>query len=360
MAKKRVIALALSLAMTFSLAACGNTTAGKEESKSTEVSSSVQESSEVSTEKEPEVTEFDPRTITEGVVLKVAVQSDNEVIDWETNNTTLMIEEKFGVDLQFEEYAAGTFQDKLTVMINGGDELPDIILAPGDSSGILKSNQSSWTSTGAILELSDFYANPDYAKYINIAMEKEGVDLVSQLRDADGKIWGLPRYLPGTNDATAYRLWINLEYAKACGFEELPTTTEGFFELCKAFVAAGDLNGNGLDDEVVFTGKSDVDEPWFKFLMTPFVYSWDDSYLDVTDGKLEFAYTTDAWKEGLKYIKQFFDEGLIDTTILTQDKAARTAIENDPAMRLLSTVDYRPRMWGLCRYRVISFGISIS
>jgi len=290
--------------------------------------------------------EFDPRTITEGVTLKIAVQSDNEVVDWNTAKMTLLLEEEFGVDIQFEEYAAGSFIDKLNVMVLGGDKLPDIIFCAGDSRGELGKAVPKWASEGALLELSDFYANPDYAKYINVAIEKEGVDFVSPMRDAGGNIWGLPFYYPAVNDATGYRLWINKKYAKECGYETLPTTTEEFFDLCKKFVAAGDLNGNGLDDEVIFTGQGGIGNYWFKFLMSPFAYAWDNESLLVKDGKVEHAFMTEGWKEGLKYIKQFFDEGLLDTTIITQDKAAYDAVAQDPAMRVLAHIDYRPRMVG--------------
>lgn len=340
MSKKSLIALGLSLAMTFSLVACGDspTSNGNE---STEVSTST-ESSVASSESE--VKEFDPRSITEGVTLTIAVESDAEIIDYNTNKSTLILEEKFGVDLVFEEYAAADFTEKLNVMINGGDKLPDIIFGQGTNQG-LSSMEKAWAETGAILELSEFYANPDYAKYINIAIEREG-DFVSTLRDLDGKIWGLPKYYPAVNDATAYRLWINTEYAKACGFEEMPKTTEEFFELCKAFDAAGDLNGNGLDDEVVFTSYGKINREWFRFLMSAFEDAWDNEYLELTNGKLEFAYTTDDWKEGLKYIKRFFDEGLIDTTIITQDKAAYQSIAYDPSMPVLCEFYYMPRMVG--------------
>jgi len=339
MSKKSVIALGLSLAMTFSLVACGDS-ATSNENKSTEVSTST-ESSVASSESE--VKEFDPRSITEGVTLTIAVATDDEVIDFNTNKATLIIEEKFGVDLVFEDYASASFKDKMNVMINGGDKLPDIIFGNGTKG--LNDFQNSWSSSGAILELSDFYANPDYAKYINIAIEREG-DFVSTMKDADGKIWGIPKYYPSVNDATARRLWINTEYAKACGFEKMPTTTEEFFELCKAFVAAGDLNGNGIDDEVIFTSYAPISQPWFRFLMNPFAEAWDDEVLEVKDGKLEASYTTDGWKEGLKYIKRFFDEGLLDTTILTQDSAAYKAIAYDPSMCVLADFNYMARMVG--------------
>lgn len=331
---KRMLALVLALVMVLSLAACN----GDDTPDATEPSSDATGETQGS---EPVAQEFDPRTITEGVVLTIAVPDDDEVIDWNTNLTTLKIEEEFGVDLQFEAYASDSFGDKLNVMIQGGDALPDIIWGSGTKG--LNSYVAKWSETGAILELSEYYANPDYAKYINLAIEHEGTNFVNTMKDADGNLWGMPKYYPNENDPTSRRLWINTEYAAALGYEELPTTTEGFFELCKAFVAAGDMNGNGLDDEVIFTGKSDVDEPWFEFLMSPFVYAHDDKCLDVENGELRFAFMTEEWKDGLKYIKQFFDEGLLDTTILTQDTSAQDAIRRNTEMVYLADFYYYPQ-----------------
>ena len=350
---KKVIAFVLCLVMVLSMAACGG---GQVEP----TNGTTPENPEVETTGATESLEFDPRTITEGVTLTIAVQADDEVEDWNTCYMTLLLEEKFGVDIQFEEYAVGTFIDKMNVMVQGGDELPDIIFNAGDSLSELGKAVPKWASDGAILELSDFYANPDYAKYINVAIEKEGVDFVSTMRDASGDIWGLPYYYPATNDATGYRLWINEEYAKACGYETLPTTTEEFFDLCKKFDAAGDLNGNGLDDEVIFTGQGGIGNYWFKFLMSPFVYAWDNESLVVRNGKVDHAFMTDEWKEGLKYIKQFFDEGLLDTTIITQDKAAYNAVAQDPAMRVLAHIDFRPRMVGKDNMENMGFRLAYS
>ena len=347
---KRVIAFALCLVMVLSMAACNFGGDQTDPTKEPVVGPTGETASP----------DFDPRTITEGVTLKIAVQSDNEVEDWNTAKMTLLLEEKFGVDIQFEEYAAGSFIDKMNTMVLGGDKLPDIIFNAGDSLTELGKAVPKWASEGALLELSDLYANPNYAKYINTAINKEGVDFVSPMRDASGNIWGLPYYYPGTNDATGYRLWINEEYAKACGFETLPTTTEGFFELCKAFVAAGDLNGNGLDDEVIFTGQGGIGNHWFKFLMSSFVYAWDNESLVVKDGKVSHAFMTDEWKEGLKYIKRFFDEGLLDTTIITQDKAAYNAVAQDPSMRVLAHIDFRPRMVGKDNLENMGFRLAYS
>ena len=248
----RVMALVLSLVLVLSLAACGEKVGSTD--APTDAPKTTDAPKESDAPKETEAAEFDPRSITEGVTLTIAVASDDEVIDWETNNTTLMIEEEFGVDLKFETYASADFQDKINVMVNGGDKLPDIIFGSGVNGLEAIAN---WASEGALIPLNEFYENPDYAKNINLACEKLGVDIPSQLKDADGNIWAAPKYIDSPVDTAAYKLWINTEYAAALGWDEIPTTTEGFYELCKAFVAAGDMNGNGIDDEVALTGRGD-------------------------------------------------------------------------------------------------------
>ena len=343
---KRLLAAVLSCSMLAAVfTGCGNSgdsvKEGSESRNTVSVSTETDSAEEVTEASADE--EFDPRSITEGVTLTIAVADQVRVSDWNTNATTLLVEEALGVDLVFEAYASSDYMNKLTVMVNGGDELPDIIFAT--SSGFSSSVVTDWGDNGAIIPLNEYYENPDYAKNINEGSERAGIYIPSLLKNVNGDIWGAPLYCDQPTNAVPTKLWINKAYAEALGYETIPTTTEDFYELCKEFKAAGDMNGNGIDDEVVFTAHS-TSTAWFKFLMSPFVYAWDDYYLDVTDGKLEFAYTTDEWKEGLKYIKRFFDEGIIDSTILTNDSAAYNAIAKDSSLRMLAYFDYYARPEG--------------
>ncbi|MBQ8815453.1 MAG: hypothetical protein IJZ85_13270 [Lachnospiraceae bacterium] len=340
---KRVMALLMALTMILSLAACG-TPADTDETDAPKTQAPADNQTEASaaeTDAPTDAQEFDPRSVCEGVTLTIAVAEDEEVSTWDDNLMTKMIEEELGVELQFEAYASADFLDKINVMVNGGDELPDMIWASG--TGSFGNSYLNWAAEEAIIPLNEFYENPDYAKYVNIGSEKAGEDIPSLLANAEGKIYAVPKYFPSPTDTVAQKMWINTEYAKAVGFDEIPTTIEGFYELCKAFKAAGDVNGNGLDDEVCFTGRGD-NLRWFNYLMSAFAYAWDDYYLDVTDGNLSFAYTSDEWKEGLKYIKKFMDEGLIDTTALTNDKNAYNAIVMDNEVVVLADLGYYAQM----------------
>ena len=328
---KRIFAMLLSLIMVLSLAACGKpadqTTEAPDKATTGNTEATKDKATEAPTEAPTEAA-FDPREICEGVTITISVPEDDEVTDWNTNAVTLMIEEKLGVNLEFEAYPAADYYSKINIMVNGGDQLPDIILADPNASGIAATNYSNWVAQEAIIALNEFYENPDYAVYINQANEKLGINLGNMLADADGNIWGVPKYMQMPTNEAATKLWINEVYAKQLGYDELPTTPDEFIDLCRKFAAAGDINGDGIDNEMVFTGRGD-NPKWFKVLMSPFAYAQDNYYLDVENGELTFAYTSDGWKEGLKYIKQFFDEGLIDKNVLTQDNASYTALVNN-------------------------------
>jgi len=339
---KREISMFLALTMALSMSACGQNTATPTESAEPAKPQETVAPSQAGGEAPVTNEAFDSRTVCEGVTLTIAVPSDDEVIDWNTTLSTQMVEEALGVNLEFEVYASADYYDKLNIMVNGGDELPDIIMGHEAIAGIASKNYMNWAAAEAIIPLNEYYANPDYAHYTNLASERVGLDLPSLLKDGSGNIWGAVKYYNDPTNEIPSKLCINEEYCKKLGFE-VPTTTEEFYELCKAFAAAGDVNGNGIDDEVCLTGRGD-DLNWFWMLMSSYAYAWDDYYLDVTDGALNFSFTSDGWKEGLKYIKRFFDDGLIDTTALTQDKTSYQAIVTDKDAGVLADVYYHAQM----------------
>lgn len=310
MKAKKLLTVCLAVACVSSaLAGCGNSEQQKE---SAVVSTTVTKSAEASETSSQTVSEeFDPKTITDGVKLTVAIQENVKVEDYDTNKTTLAIEEALGVDLEFVTFPAADYESKLNVMVQSGETLPDIICLPG-------ANHTSWAAEGAIISLNEFYEDPNLSANLRIASENIGKDIAYYMQDADGNIWGIPQYGESLGGQVAQKMWIYKPWLDAIG-EEVPTTPEEFYEVCKK-LADTDLNGNGKADELLISGCNTAGgQTWINYLMTPFVYAHDSNYLVVEDGQLSFAYTSEGWKEGLKYIRRFFEEGLFTTEILTQD-----------------------------------------
>lgn len=309
MKNKKLISMLLATSMmAATFTGCGNTDKPAASFESTPIVESTATESTATTESS--TGEFDPRSITEGVTLTVAMPENTKISDFETNSTTLAIEEALGVNLEFMVFPKADYEKKINVMVMGGDKLPDIIMN-GTSS---KSDWSGWIAEEVLLPLDEYYADPNMAKNIMSASEVTGVDIASALTMADGHIYYLPKFGQSVGKEVYSKIWYYEPWLETIG-KEIPTTTEDFYEVCK-LISTSDLNGNGKKDEIAMDGAQFAN--WFPCLMNGFVYSHDAEYRYVEDGKLGFAYTTDAWKEGLKYIKKFFDEGLIPKEVLTQ------------------------------------------
>lgn len=269
-------------------------------------------------EQEDAAKEFDPREITEGVTLTIAIADIPTITDINTNLTTLAIEEKFGVDLQFISIPKADYDTKLNAMVMGGDKLPDIILNQGTSNN----DWSGWVAQEVLLPLTDYFKDPNLSKNVNESIDLTGINIIAQLTQADGEIYWMPKFGASPNGEVYGRLWYYEPWLEQIGMD-VPTTTEEFYEVCKA-IANTDLNGNGKKDEIALGGDllgGGETDCWFTCLMSAFVYAHDKEYRIVNDGKVNYAYNTEAWKEGLKYIKRFIDEGLIPVESLTQSQA---------------------------------------
>ena len=202
---KRLLVLALSSSMLASvLTGCGSNESNNndvEQSTSTEQSSQAAESqSEVKEESKSEEI-FDPKSYTEGVTITIATPTNARIESFDQNELTSMVEEALGVNIEFVNYPAEDYMNKLNLMMSTGEKLPDIIFS---STGY----DTSWITEGAILDLTEYYNNPDYCPNIRFASEKSGVDIQTYMSNADGKIFGLPRWEQARNTQTFKRMWI--------------------------------------------------------------------------------------------------------------------------------------------------------
>lgn len=270
----------------------------------------------------------DVTEVTKGETITIAVPSDAKVLDYNTNNQTLLIEEKLGVNLEFIELPSADYESKLNVMVMGGEELPDIIFDAN--------SYSKWIEEGVLYDLSPFYENETFSANIRKSSEKAEFDVIKYVSRPEGGIYCLPQYKDEVYKSVRQKLWVYQPWLDALE-EPVPTTLEDFYRVCKK-VATTDLNGNGKNDEIALTG-SGLSE-WFDCLMSSFIYAHDEYFRVVgDDGSVSFAFVQDQWKEGIKYIKKFFDEGLIPRETLSQASDQYKVIYNASTPTLFAFAD---------------------
>ena len=264
--------------------------------------------------------------------LTIGVPDHPNVIDWETNEQTLHIEEKLGVNLDFVKYPYkdDEYLQKLELnILAGGKELPDVLMLTISDMAQLQ----LYGEMGMFVALNDYmddtpYLDEHLASLTANPITKE--DYIKYITCADGNIYGFGTCNTTVNNSVSagrimiYEPWMNA-YLEASGLEEV-TTTEQFKDMLMYF-RDNDMNGNGdATDEIPLLGYKDVFMAnLLRQLMNPFVYTQEHYYYN-DNGTIRFAATMDGWKDGLKYIKSLFDEGLISTLTLTQDSTQFNAI----------------------------------
>jgi putative aldouronate transport system substrate-binding protein len=281
----------------------------------------------------------------EKVTLTVWVPESLRITDWDSNNMTVWLEEQGNFELKIETFPSGNdYKTKVNMALMAGNiaDLPDVIM---NTSNFADADVWEWAQNKSIIPLTEYYADPELAKNINEAMERTGSDYPKQITSPDGNIYGVAMLNQSYGNEYPAKAWYYEPWLKQLG-AEIPTTMEELYNLFKK-VKETDLNGNGKADEIgmigTFAGNGGYSH-WFDYLMNAFVYAGDGQYRTVNDGTVGLAYTTEEWKEGLKFIRKMFEEGLIASENLTMDSNQFKALMNNEDVVAFTFVYAAPDM----------------
>ena len=241
--------------------------------------------------------------------------------DFDNNEFTAFYEEMTGVHVTWMYTTEEDHATRLSLLLSGGGELPDII----GKGNMNRSEVALYGSKGIFVPLND-------------AIDKQATNIKSlfeeypfykeQITSAGGSIYMLGNPMPPLHTEVSSKMWIYQPWLDKLNIET-PTTTEDFYQMLKAFKEK-DPNGNNQHDEVPLVGTPSAKSwqgdplPWIMNSFT--IYGEPQMGLQVVDGKIVASYTTDEYKEGLKYMQRLYSEGLIAGETYTQDQQQLMAL----------------------------------
>lgn len=276
----------------------------------------------------------------ETIHFTVGVPQSPVIENWKTNKQTVKLENDLNVELEFVElpYNEQELIQKVELMIMaGGADLPDVIMSGlGGPVNLVKYGQM-----GMLVPTNEYYETLSY--FVDESCKETSIpkeEMLKYVTSYDGNIWGVFGYNEHINNMTSpcrmmvYEPWLQkLNIA-------MPQTTDEFADMLRAFVN-DDPNGNGKKDEIGMMGHTaqgvNPASNLIRPLMNPFIYTQEHYYRLNPDGKIDFVANQDEWREGLRWVKSLFDEGLIDPLTFTQDQAQFTAVMNSSEDNLIGT-----------------------
>lgn len=348
---KRMLSLVLMVCMLASmLVACVEGTNSKETTNSTqkENEGTQGESQEASTGAPSDAFEHDPLLnelgkepyVKEPVTITIGLKQNTNILSYDDNHYTKMMEELTGVNLEFVLFAGGDAQEKLNAMAMGNEKLPDIILWSMSDAQAMQ-----WGEEGYIVPLEDYFEHSSLYSKENFERTKNelGLDIIDYLSTADGHLWQFPQFTVSTTNAQTDRTWVYGPWLEKLGIE-IPKTTEDFENMLIAFKTQ-DPNGNGKPDEIPLLGSSPVEAGkgsiFWQYIMNAFTQTTlKKDFLVSENGKLSLSYTKDEWKEGVKYIAGLVAEGLIDPVSYTQNQDSFVQIMNGSGDQIVGVFSY--------------------
>lgn len=224
------------------------------------------------------------------------------------------LEKETGVHIDWTNYQSD-FNEKRNLDISSGD-LPDAIHNDGASDADLM----NWAKKGVIIPVEDLIDQymPNLKKILDEKPEYKAL-----LTSPDGHIYSFPwieelgegkESIHSVNDMA----WINKDWLNKLGLK-MPETTDELIQVLEAFKTK-DPNGNGQADEIPISFINGGGGEDFKMLLGAFGVGDNDDHIVVdNNGKVDFTADNDDYKEGVKFMRQLQEKGLIDPEAFEQD-----------------------------------------
>ena len=251
--------------------------------------------------------------VDETVTLRVAAIPHVTVEDLTTNYATEWLEQQTGVHVEWNVLPRKDARQKINLMLTSATDLPDVFLGNG---AVTPEQAALYGGQGLFLPLNDFI--DQYSTEVKRFFEEN--PLIEKIGTSpDGNIYSLGNYDLCYHCYYSQRVWYNKTWLDKLGLA-VPQTTDELYAVLTAFKTQ-DPNGNGKADEVPFTGATTGWNTTLDgYLMNPFEYNDARDRLYLDGGTVVAAFTTDGWRDGLRWMNRLYAEGLIDQEGFTQDQ----------------------------------------
>lgn len=328
--KKKALALLLALSMTAAMAGCGGSGGDSGESKGGAADSGeskTEQSADAGSDEQEDTGSGDEATdgpagfnatgmpiMNEPITLTAWIEGGADT-DWSQNMFLKEIEEKANIKLEIISTPSSDSLEKRNLML-AGDDYPDLLLTDWTAM-LTKSDVMQFAvKEGIFLPITEYvdkYGNNMKRVFDENPAYREGSTA------PDGEIYGFARFSECYHCSAYPKIYLRQDWMDKLNLE-MPTNTEELREVLRAFVNE-DPNGNGEKDEIGLIGATTWNTPVeFALMGMSFQTVKPDFWLSLgADGEsVEFSPSTDAYREGLRYIKSLYDEGLIEPTSFTQ------------------------------------------
>lgn len=242
--------------------------------------------------------------------------------------------EETGIPIEWIEIPSAGSSEKINLMLASGDYpdafwggiTPDMAVQHSEAGIFIPTEDLLEQYTPRLMEV--FEKHPEYRK---------------EATAPDGHIYGIPGITEKRGlDLTPGPFLINKNWLDQVGLE-VPTTVEEFADALRAFKEAGDLNGNGANDEVPYSLLFGDDTEWTLFPADSFYYftgafgmmdtvcanNSKANHLRLIDDKIVFAATDDGFRATCDYFHELYAEGLIDPDSFSSADVLRSKISQD-------------------------------
>ena len=223
---------------------------------------------------------------------------------------TAMIAETTNVYPEYVPIPADGMAERKAVMWASGD-YPDVL----GIQTVTRLDLDTYGPQGIIIPVNDLIDK--YMTNLRRFTTERGMynDVIATMTYPDGSIYGFPELRTNFHSVRGAPI-INMTWLDTLGLD-VPETPEQFLDAMRAF-KNGDPNGNGKADEIPFVVMRLWEDVYISLgqMMGPFGYTYG---YQIEDGKVIDPRLLPEYKDGIKFLRQLWTEGLMDPELFTQD-----------------------------------------